>query len=81
MELCATDGIILPEKISSTNLEWINEQILKSQKWVVIIDGLTLSILLKYAHIEKDFFWLCLSASSLIGCWVSPDQKAAVVWL
>lgn len=47
----------------------------------MVVDGATLDIILGNPEIEKPFFRLGLTASSVICCRVSPDQKAQVVKL
>ena len=47
----------------------------------IIIDGPTLAFVLAEDDLSNAFFRLCLLASSVICCRVSPKQKADIVGL
>lgn len=51
----------------------------KRQRICMVIDGPTLSFALENHEVSHEFFKLCLYASSVICCRVTPKQKADVV--
>lgn len=80
-EQAKNKGFDLKEKIKKINLERINHVIRETSKKVIIVDGKTLSLILGNVEMEKLFFTIALTASSIICCRVSPAQKAQVVKL
>ena len=76
-------GFPLKDNIKKINLENINAVIREplTSKKVIIVDGKTLSYILEDLEMEKLFFKIALTASSIICCRVSPAQKAQVVKL
>lgn len=51
------------------------------KKLSIIIDGMNLAYILSDKNFSKQFFRLCLNATSVICCRVSPKQKSLVVKL
>ena len=50
-------------------------------KKLVIVDGLSLSIIFESNELSKKFFRICMVSDSVICCRVSPKQKSQVVKL
>ena len=63
------------------SLEKLNKAIREGHKKAIIVNGATLTLILGQKELEKQFFRLCLTASTVICCRVSPAQKAQVTKL
>lgn len=64
---------------ANTDLVAISKSIEGKPRLALVIDGPTLAFALNNEEILKIFFRVCLHASSVICCRVSPKQKADVV--